>query len=308
MKAIDDYKSMVFDVSRVLSIFETCTKCYTDYLKQPTQQKENAYKSMVEQWRVEDVDLIKNKIIGYDPSHKIEKELTGDEPDKDKLKLRLEWAYMRLGMPDEDDSYFPKWHKENFAIPNKEGYGNKAMYDALTEAKGERYAFDVMCRLETIVVWVNIKIGDVEALLDGLCQWAGYYPQKPQKEPQESENSSNLAVTPPEPQQVAQGQEIKAKPTRGRGRPTNPFSSKMIDDAKGEKLKKMHSKLDGKTGKDFALLMWACINKGWCNKPTYTQVKEEFGDIGEKTGYNKYLNNSRLFSEAEKSGALLGIE
>jgi len=65
MKAIDDYKGMVFDVSRVLSIFETCTKCYTDYLKQPTQQKENAYKSMVEQWRVEDVDLIKNKIISW---------------------------------------------------------------------------------------------------------------------------------------------------------------------------------------------------------------------------------------------------
>ena len=74
---------------------------------------------------------------------------------------------MRLGMPDDDDSYYPKWDKENFAIPSKDGYGNKVMYDALTAVRGEQYALDVMCRLETIAEWANMKIGDVEALLDG---------------------------------------------------------------------------------------------------------------------------------------------
>ena len=82
----------------------------------------------------------------------------------------------------------------------------------------------------------------------------------------------------------------------------------MIDDADGEKLKKMHTILKGKKGKDFALIIWACIKRGWCNKPTYTQVKEEFGDIGSNTGYNRYLNNNTMFTPEEKDGALNSLD
>ena len=109
--------------------------------------------------------------------------------------------------------------------------------------------------------------------------------------------------TKPEPQQIEQN-----KLQKKRGRPTEPFTSKMIDDANGDKLKKMHKVLAGKKGKDFALLIWACIKKGLCNKPTYTQAKEEFGDIGEKTGYNRYLNNNNMFTQEEKEGALKSLE
>ena len=76
----------------------------------------------------------------------------------------------------------------------------------------------------------------------------------------------------------------------------------MIDDANGEKLQKLHSKMVGKKGKDFALLMLAGIKKGWLTRPTYTQVKNEFGDIGSKTGYNKYLNEN-MFTKEEIEGA-----
>ena len=100
----------------------------------------------------------------------------------------------------------------------------------------------------------------------------------------------------PEPQQE------RAKPTRGKGRPKETLKDKMIDDANGEKLQKVRSKMAGKKGKDFALLMLAGIKKGWLTRPTYTQVKNEFGDIGSKTGYNKYLNEN-MFTSEEVEGA-----
>ena len=297
---------MVFDVSRVLSVFETCAKFYTDYLKQSTRQKENAYKSMVEQWGVEDVDLIKNKIIVYDPSHKIEKELTGDAPDKNKLQLRLEWAYKRLGMPGEDDSYFPRWDKENYAIPNKDGYGNKSMYDALTAAKGERYAFDVMCRLETIVEWANIKISDVEALLDDLCKWVGYSPKERQNQQQKGEGNSG-SVDVPDAKQAAGKQDISPKPARGRGRPKETLKDKMINDADGSKLQKIHTLIQGKKGKDADLILLASVLKGWMNRPTHTEVMNEFGDIGSKTGYNRYFHKEK-FTNEEIEGAIRSLD
>ena len=105
----------------------------------------------------------------------------------------------------------------------------------------------------------------------------------------------------PEPQQE------QPKPTRGRGRPKETLKDKMIDDANGEKLQKIHTKMSGKKGKDAALIILACIKKGWMAKPTYTQVRDEFGDIGSKTGYNKYLKES-MFSKEEFEGAMASLD
>lgn len=102
--------------------------------------------------------------------------------------------------------------------------------------------------------------------------------------------------------------EKQKQPRRKAGRPTEPFTSKMIDDADGRKLTRMHTILDGKTGKDFALLIWAFVTEGWCNNPTYTQVTKEFGYIGSKEGYNRYRNSPTSFSEEEKKGALACLE
>ena len=82
--------------------------------------------------------------------------------------------------------------------------------------------------------------------------------------------------------------------------------NKMIDDANGEKLQQMHTKLNGKKGKDATLIILACIKKGWLTKPTYTQVKNEFGDIGCKTGYNRYLNE-KMFTNEELEGAISSL-
>ena len=105
------------------------------------------------------------------------------------------------------------------------------------------------------------------------------------------------------PQQKQAKQQETTKLIRGKGRPKVTLTDKMIDDANGEKLKMLHTKLDGKKGKDVSLIILAAIKKGWLTKPTYTQVKNEFKDIGCKTGYNKYLNEN-LFTKEEIEGAI----
>lgn len=112
----------------------------------------------------------------------------------------------------------------------------------------------------------------------------------------------------PEPQQEHhEPQQEQPKPTRGKGRPKETLKNKMIDDADGSKLQKIHTKLDGKRGKDVSLIVLACIKKGWLTKPTYTQVKNEFGDIGSKTGYNKYLSE-QMFAKEELEGAINSLD
>lgn len=99
----------------------------------------------------------------------------------------------------------------------------------------------------------------------------------------------------------------KTKPTIGRGRPKETFKDKMIEDADGEKLQKIHGKIHGKRGKDLALILLACIKKGWVTKPTFAQVKAEFGNIGSRQGFTAYLNEAK-FSENEITGAVNSLD
>lgn len=126
-------------------------------------------------------------------------------------------------------------------------------------------------------------------------------PKEPQPEQGNNGQTTDAQSLTPEPQQE------QPKPTRGRGRPKETLKDKMIDDANGEKLQKTHTKMSGKKGKDAALIILACIKKGWMAKPTYTQVRDEFGDIGSKTGYNKYLKES-MFSKEELEGAMASLD
>lgn len=112
-------------------------------------------------------------------------------------------------------------------------------------------------------------------------------------QPEKSDDTQSLNKEP---------QQRKSIATRDKGRPKETLKEKMIDDADGSKLQKIHTKIVGKKGKDAALIILACIKKGWMLKPTYTQVKNEFGDIGSKTGYNTYLKES-MFTKEELDGA-----
>lgn len=122
-------------------------------------------------------------------------------------------------------------------------------------------------------------------------------PKEPQPEQGNNGQTTDAQSLNKEPQQR------KPIATRDKEKPKETIKEKIIDDADGSKLQKIHTKMVGKKGKDAALIILACIKKGWMLRPTYTQVNNEFGDIGSKSGYNKYLNEQR-FTKEELDGAI----
>ena len=94
---------------------------------------------------------------------------------------------------------------------------------------------------------------------------------------------------------------------RGKGRPKKPFKDLMRDDPDGCKLQKIRKLMQGKIGKGAALVILACIKKGWIDKPTYRQVSMEFGNVGVQQGFTQYLNE-RKFSKEELDGAINALD
>lgn len=112
----------------------------------------------------------------------------------------------------------------------------------------------------------------------------------------------------PQQEQIEQ-QQKEHKSIKGKGRPPKKLKDRMINDADGSKLQKIHKVMDGKTGRDAALIILACIKMGWMLKPTFPEVKKEFGNIGSRQGFNKYLKgkqdiNEKQFTEDEMEGAM----
>ena len=96
------------------------------------------------------------------------------------------------------------------------------------------------------------------------------------------------------------------KSARGKGRPKEPLQDKVVGgDIK--LIEKLHSLIDGKRGKDVALYIVACIKLGKLTRPTYTQIVDEFGDIGSRAGYNKYLDEKK-FTTTELEGAMSQVK
>ncbi len=92
--------------------------------------------------------------------------------------------------------------------------------------------------------------------------------------------------------------------SRPKGRPKKTFIDCLNGNQteKDERLSRLHNVIDGKKGKYVSLYILTAIELGWIAKPTYTQVENEFGDIGNKSGYNSYLQKNK-FSDAEINGA-----
>ena len=57
-------------------------------------------------------------------------------------------------------------------------------------------------------------------------------------------------------------------------------------------LGKLHEYLDNERGRLVAMVVVFCIENSIIKKPTYTIVKNEFGDIGAKTGFYRYMGIS----------------
>ena len=96
---------------------------------------------------------------------------------------------------------------------------------------------------------------------------------------------------------------VKVVPKQ-RGRKVGNFRDKILgsEEMKEKLLTKLHSLIEGKKGKDVALVIALCVQLSKITKPTFTQVKNEFGDIGNKSGYNRYVANLKLYTDNEIIG------
>lgn len=82
-----------------------------------------------------------------------------------------------------------------------------------------------------------------------------------------------------------------APQSKKRGRPKqSSFADIIIKGDKEKLLSVLHDLIKGRKGKNVALIMKACFDMGYILKPSSGLVEKEFGDIGDKSGYDKYFN------------------
>jgi hypothetical protein len=92
------------------------------------------------------------------------------------------------------------------------------------------------------------------------------------------------------------------KPKPGNVSKNHTFIDCMIcgQKEKNPLLLKFHKMIDGRKGRAVAMIIYAGIQAGVIVRPTYKQVMNEFDDIGNRSGYNKYVGGGKiLFSEDE---------
>lgn len=170
-------------------------------------------------------------------------------------------------------------------------------YDERLERYKERFGRELAEQAENLIEWLTLEL---DGLMHQLLKVGKKYGLT---NPYEEEWLNELRGT---FEQTDTKKEVcehtEQKPTRRRGRPTETLKDKMNDDEDGSKLQKIHVLMKGKKGKDAVLVLLACVLKGWMDRPTYTQVKNEFGDIGSKTGFNRYFAES-MFTVEEIKGA-----
>lgn len=106
----------------------------------------------------------------------------------------------------------------------------------------------------------------------------------------------------PQQEQIEQ-QQKEDKSIKGKGRPQKKLKDRMINDDDGSKLQKIHKVMGGKTGKDAALIILACIKIGWMQSPTFSEIEKEFGDIGSRQGFTNNLKEEK-FKDVEIEGAI----
>ena len=79
------------------------------------------------------------------------------------------------------------------------------------------------------------------------------------------------------------------------------FEDNLLVEDKGGLLASLHKLIDGRKGKFVAIVMKVCCDYGiMMAKPTYTQVKKEFGDIGVKSGYDAYMVDGKIKEDEKK--------
>lgn len=91
--------------------------------------------------------------------------------------------------------------------------------------------------------------------------------------------------------------------SKKRGRAVKPFSDCVVVSNKLGLLEKLHQVLDNKVGKDVYLVINTLVSEGKILNPTYSQLRDEFGDIGSNSLKSRYSGLN-----AFESGEIEGVK
>lgn len=189
MRAIGKYKAMVDEVGRMMMVFANMDK----------------FPILEQGWTLAAIQKAQTGIMNYanTAADQIRGELIGDG-DEAKFRGRLKTAFFELSAdPNFAPSFFPVFDEAIFELPSKDYPDrNKEMVDALTDVYGSD-AGKVMLALQVLLHWANFIVVDVSKMLDEVCKFVGYTPER-QEQTQEATNTDSLAVEQPEPQQTTQ--------------------------------------------------------------------------------------------------------
>jgi hypothetical protein len=94
--------------------------------------------------------------------------------------------------------------------------------------------------------------------------------------------------------------------TARKGRPVEPFEAILYgdDEQKLRTRKRLHEVMKGKSGKKAMVFIVAAVELGLIANPTYTQLKNEFGEgIGSQPNCDNFKNSPRQLRRDEIEGA-----
>ena len=75
------------------------------------------------------------------------------------------------------------------------------------------------------------------------------------------------------------------------------FAAHILIQDKLELLEELHDLLKGKIGKYVAMTIRAAVEVGVMSRPYFSEVKAEFVEVGDKSGYNTYYNKVEAYDK-----------
>lgn len=101
--------------------------------------------------------------------------------------------------------------------------------------------------------------------------------------------------------EVKDGTTSQSQRGQPKGKAVEPFIQNIFGDIQEKEriLNILHRLIDGKRGKGVAMVIHAACTAKIIQQPTFKQVENEFGDIGNVSGYNRYMRDTHVYTERE---------
>ncbi len=119
-----------------------------------------------------------------------------------------------------------------------------------------------------------------------------------------SKTELNRIEKAPEASTNKQNTQLEETSSKIRGRTKSTFKDCILKTDKEKVVNELRKVLSGQKGKYVVLIIKICIEEGVIKGTTFQCLKDEFGDIGHRSGYNKYMNaNESTWTDDEIKGA-----